>query len=220
MWIRFFSLTADWAKGKVPEDFETKLLEHYRNYLDGSGNVIPERQENFQAFLYFIDRILPSVNYEINNYKAIAKKTKLLRHCFTTTDEAFGLVVVENYSRSWIRQLEAKEVSRRARQGLQVLPEGEVSLPGDWFHARWTGSHLGNTSSGWSKEGVDRFTSLSHEINRLRADNSTGEQLEKHVRDHWKGCLNSAKKDKRPKQQIVAAYEEDLFGDHAGMLEI
>ena len=96
----FFFLTADWAKGKVPEDFETKLLEHYRNYLDGSGNVIPERQENFQAFLYFIDRILPSVNYEINNYKAIAKKTKLPRHCFTTTDKAFGLVAVENYSRS------------------------------------------------------------------------------------------------------------------------
>ena len=86
----------------MQEDFEEKLMEHYRNYLDGSGNLIPERSENFRAFLYFIDRILPSVNYEINNYKAVAKKTKLLRDCFTTSDEAFGLVIVENYTRSWI----------------------------------------------------------------------------------------------------------------------
>ena len=85
----------------MQEDFEEKLMEHYRNYLDGSGNLIPERSENFRAFLYFIDRILPSVNYEINNYKAVTKKTKLLRDCFTTSDEAFGLAIVENYTRSW-----------------------------------------------------------------------------------------------------------------------
>ena len=34
------------------------------------------------------------------------------------------------------------------------------------------------------------------------------------------GLLQFREKDGRPKQQIVAAYEEDLFGDHAGMLEI
>ena len=32
--------------------------------------------------------------------------------------------------------------------------------------------------------------------------------------------MSLEKKDERPKQQIVVAYEEDLFGDHAGMLEI
>ena len=204
----------------MQEDFEEKLMEHYRNYLDGSGNLIPERSENFRAFLYFIDRILPSVNYEINNYKAVAKKTKLLRDCFTTSDEAFGLAIVENYTRSWIRQFQAKESERKARLGQPGEFESIVPRPDNWFRARWSGSHLGNTSSGWSGEGLNRFTALSHEVNRLRIDNSTGDKLERYVRDHWKGCLAAKKKTKRPKQNIVAAYEEDLFGDCAAMLSI
>ena len=64
--------------------------------------------------------ILPSVNYEINNNKAFAKKTKLLRKSFMTSDEAFDL---ETYSRRWIQQLEAKEGERSAILGHQDVAE-------------------------------------------------------------------------------------------------
>ena len=35
------------------------------------------------------------------SYKTVTKKTKLLRDYFTASNEAFGLAVVENYTRSW-----------------------------------------------------------------------------------------------------------------------
>ena len=74
--------------------------------------------------------ILPSVNYEINNYKAFAKKTKLLRKSFTTSNEQdFDL---KYYSRRWIEQLEAKEGGgeRRTRLGHQYVAESAgVPLP-------------------------------------------------------------------------------------------
>ena len=64
--------------------------------------------------------ILPSVNYEINNNKAFAKKTKLLRKSFMTFDQAFDS---EIYSRRLIQQLEAKEGERRAILGHQDVAE-------------------------------------------------------------------------------------------------
>lgn len=78
--------------------------------------------------LIFVPCMLPSVNYEINNYKTFAKKTKLLRKSFTTSDEQdFGL---KYYSRRWIQQLEAKEGERRTRLGHQDVAESAgVPLP-------------------------------------------------------------------------------------------
>ena len=66
----------DWEEGNVPDDFLDDLLDHYRDYLDANGNLIPERERNFNAFVYFIDRILPSVNFTVNEYGNVTKKLK------------------------------------------------------------------------------------------------------------------------------------------------
>ena len=41
----------DWEEGNVPDDFLDDLLDHYQNYLDANGNLIPERERNFNAFV-------------------------------------------------------------------------------------------------------------------------------------------------------------------------
>ena len=64
---------------------------------------------------------------------------------------------------------------RNARLGQPDEFDSGVLCPDDWFRARWSGSHLEDTSSGWSGEGVNQSATLSHEIHRLRIDNLTGE---------------------------------------------
>jgi autotransporter translocation and assembly factor TamB len=114
-------------------------LEFFRDYLDDSGNVIEGREKNLDAYIYFIDRILPSVNYEVNDYGAVARKNKCLSQCFTVTDEAFALACVENYRLSWERKLLCRESMKAARLGRLEVPEGEVPA-----HSNQRSGHVPN----------------------------------------------------------------------------
>ena len=187
--------------------------------MDQDGNLIPERRENYEAFLYFIDRILPSVNFETNNYNAVSKKTKLLSNCFSKTDEAFALVNVMNYYQRWTRKLMALESRKRERNG-QIGASEERPLPhqqgAEWFRAKWTSSGDGMVYSGWKKEGIDEFTRRTHHIESLRSLPASGRMLEEKIRDHWKGALPAPNK-RRKKQAPVDAFKEDIF---AGFVEI
>ena len=212
MTVNFAPITAgDYQDGKIPDNFEEKLFEFFRDYLDENGNVKPGREENLRAYLYFIDRILPSVNYELNHYNAVARKNKRVSKCFTLTDEAFALACVQNYRQRWERYCLARESRKAARRGELVTPDGEVAAheqPPNWFYARWSGSHLGNTLSGWTDEGISTFNGHCQTIAKLRADNSTGAALEDYIINHWKGTLKERKQRKR-KQMIVDAFQED-----------
>lgn len=212
----------DWVEGKVPEDFVKNLFKYYRDYLDEKGKVISGREKHLQAWIYFVGRILPSVNSEINDYSAVPRKTKLLRNCFTSSDEAFALVMVLNYVESWIRKIKAKESKiQAARMGDDEQAgqsDGEETpahlMPKEWFHARWTGSQDGNKLSGWDEEGIEEFNKHADKINKLRAGEITGEKLETHLRDHWSGMLRAP--NKRPKKKMkVKAYVEEMFGKYA-----
>ena len=205
----------DFERCKVPDNFEHDLLEHYRDYLDGHGKVIPARKKNFKAFIYFIDRILPSVNYDMNDYGPVAKKNKLLQDCFTASDEAYALIMIQNYTQRWIRQIQAKEAESLARKTgtfTQEPQEGEerqaYQQPPEWFHARWTGSHDGNKSSGWDIEGIQTFTKHGNDIRRMRLDKTQGEKLEKYIIEHWKGTIKT-KVSKKPPKVVVEAFTED-----------
>ena len=207
----------DWEEGKVPDNFLDVLLDHYRDYLDANGNLIPEREKNFNAFVYFIDRILPSVNFTLNEYGNVTKKLKRLSSCFTVSDETFALANVENYYLRWSRKMEAKESKKladlRRRVGtahndtpsISEMPAHEQ--PSEWFEAKWTGSKEGKNCSGWKKEGIARFNEHARHIEKLRAAVCTGEQLEEHVKNYWNGRIQEGKK--KMKQHIVQAYEED-----------
>ena len=100
--------SGDWRAGRVPDNLVEKLNENYRDYLDGNGTLIPEREENFKAFVYFVDRILTSVNAKVNDYSPRIRKKALLKSVYSVSDEAFALITLENYCTCWIRMLEAQ----------------------------------------------------------------------------------------------------------------
>ena len=201
----------------MPVNFEEDLVTHYRDYLDSAGKVIPSRKKNLKAFIYFIHRVLPSVNYDLNDYGPVAKKNKRLSDCFTRSDEAFALVMVQNYTRRWIRQFEARETAKAARlAGTFTLEpkDGEVlqpyQQPPEWFHARWTGSQDGNKISGWDEAGIAVFSQHCEDIGKKRLDKKTGEILEKYIIDYWKGTIKTKAKAKA-KKIVVAAWTEDVI---------
>ena len=200
--------------GKIPDNFEEKLLQFFRDYLDQDGNVKPGREENLKAYIYFIDRILPSVNFEVNDYGPVARKNKRLSKCFTITDEAFALACVRNYRRRWDRLARKRQSKQAARSGNLSLLEGQVAdhdHPPSWFYARWSGSHNGNTISGWAKEGIQEFEKHCTEIKRKRDDDVTGKMLEEYIMNYWKGTLKEKKKKAPKKRPYVVAFQEDDF---------
>ena len=58
---------------------------------------MPEREENFKAFVYFVDRILTSVNATVNDYSPRVRKKTVLMNVFSVSDKAYALVTLENY---------------------------------------------------------------------------------------------------------------------------
>ena len=209
----------DWQAGKIPEDFEQSLLKFYREYLDDKGRVIRGREKNLEAFQYFVDRVLPSINCEVNKYGPVERKTKNLSQCFTITDEALGLALVENYCRAWHRKNLIKESNKRALllqdedgngRGNRNGGREPHEMPPEWSYARWSGSQEGKRCSGWSEEGVNRFSEHARKIMELRKGLLTGEKLEEYLIDYWNGILKETKQ--RKKQKRVEAFEEDIFG--------
>lgn len=219
--IHFCFGIGDWKEGKVPENFEENLTENYRDYVDAKENVLPGREDNLKAWIYFTSRILSSVNSEVNKYSAFEMKTKMISDCFTASDEAFALVMVKNYVRSWIRKLEIKDSKMRARldedsaraRGEEPTPPQEDAphlMPKEWSYARWTGSQDGNKISGWDEEGIEEFNKDARKIKTLRAGTVTGKTLETYLKKYWKGTLKAPKE--RPKKKMrVEAYTEELF---------
>lgn len=205
----------------MPENFEENLTENYRDYVDAKENVLPGREDNLKAWIYFTSRILSSVNSEVNKYSAFEMKTKMISDCFTASDEAFALVMVKNYVRSWIRKLEIKDSKMRARldedsaraRGEEPTPPQEDAphlMPKEWSYARWTGSQDGNKISGWDEEGIEEFNKDARKIKTLRAGTVTGKTLETYLKKYWKGTLKAPKE--RPKKKMrVEAYTEELF---------
>lgn len=63
-----FACKGDWNKELVPKDFVSNLFGHYRDYFDSEQKMKNGRQTSYTAFVYFVDRILPSINAEVTKY--------------------------------------------------------------------------------------------------------------------------------------------------------
>lgn len=143
----------------VPDDFAKKLEEHYRDYYDMDGNLIEGRQENLDAFFYFVDRILSSVNAEFTKFgpdKRKRRRTAFLRQVFTPSDEAFGLLLVENYESRWRAQ----------------AADGQIK--GEWrkekkYQAKYTSSNHGLKNVTWDEAGIESYNKKLEMIVGLRA---------------------------------------------------
>ena len=214
-------LAADWNNGTFPDDFEKNLLTHYRDYLDENKNVIPGREKNLEAFIYFVSRILPSVNWDLNQFTAPVRKSRRLSQVFNVSDEAYALVGMENDIWPWIRKRMAAESRKAERMGIQASTDGDDvpphRRPDDWFRARWSGSHDGNKCTGWDAEGINRYSKHAKAIVELRAKRTTGTMLEDYLRSYWLGTLQEKGKKQGKRQEVVEAWSapDDLDTKYA-----
>ena len=187
-------------------------MENYRDYFDKDGSLIPGREGNYEAFVYFVDRILTSVNSRVNDYSPKVRKAVELSKVFTVTDEAFALITLENYYERWVRMLEAgKNDADEDSEGGGVLLDKTTQRTHDWFSAKYTSSQRGKQAMGWNVEGVARFTELAGMVKTRRWDDRMGSGLEKGLVRYWVGRDNG--EGGRRAGEIVDQYvDHDLFG--------
>jgi hypothetical protein len=148
----------------VPMNFATLILDKYRDF--GTS------KDHRDAFVYFTNRILPSVNASITKFERL-KYQKTMSECFTYTDEAFALLMVVNYEARWTSQhvalMENPQESRKAREKL-------------WKDARYTSSTEGSRrGQSWTKEGMLKFNSLCEMVKTQRDKEETGITVEKQL---------------------------------------
>jgi hypothetical protein len=113
---------------------------------------ISETEEELEAFHWFFGDFMECVCakrvWGIQKYQEVISKANDPETGFmivTTSDEAFGLLMIENYRDKWIRKAEAAK-------------KGEVPRSGERFPEKYTNSKLGNSQyAGWTKKGLDKF---------------------------------------------------------------
>lgn len=109
-----------------------------------------------------MERILPAVNASQTKYQT-RKKTRLLSEIFTVTDEAFGIMLLENYEERWNKQyLESDKTKWRNKD----------------MNAKYTSSKNGVKTNTWSTEGRNKFCDWCKRVEILRKEESTGKQVE------------------------------------------
>jgi hypothetical protein len=150
----------------VPVDF--------KNLLEGKYHGYGASERHRAAFVYFATRILPAVNASITKFDK-SKYRKKLSECFSYTDEAFALLLVENYEPRWQSQHEAL---------VQYHHECRKSREKKWKDALYTsnteGSRRGNS---WTRQGLLKFNSLCQMVKEQRASEETGDTVENHLRN-------------------------------------
>ena len=138
--------------GLVPEEFpgvlkinttnkdEPLLHEHYGKFgVDG----MPE-------FEYFIKTLLSEVQPKRTRYKR-QRGHEIISACFTASDEAFALIVLDNELHVWDQQIEKRKGSRCKKSDLRM-------------EKKYMKRHGSGGKCGWSKEGQKIYKRLTDEI--------------------------------------------------------
>ena len=123
-----FACKGDWNKGLVPNDFFQNLFTHYWDYFEDGQNIKNGRQACYDAFLYFADRILPSINAEVTKYHGEKKCLVRMSNVFSITDEAYALLMVENYYERWVSLSKKNNSNDEGGEGVTICNYLSFSL--------------------------------------------------------------------------------------------
>jgi hypothetical protein len=150
----------------------------YRDYLTKDGTkVLQARKRQYQSFHYLVKRIMPSINCTHTKFD-VRKQEETVSNIFTASDEAFALVLLENYESRWRKQhKDPKSARLRGKEHAAASKE---------FKAKFTSSDDGLKlkSSGWSPQGIESYNEKLSAIGKLRGKPHTGAALEEY--ELWK----------------------------------
>ena len=206
----------DWAEGVVPggSNFPDILQEHYGKYFDCDGILIEGRKENYDAFLYYLDRILPSVSADVTKYHGETRCIVPLSAVFKTTDEAFALLMVINYFERWVKivkdELDNKENSESVVDRVTLDDKRKRFRE---FKGKYTSSCNGLVRGGWDDKGIQHYNELCQMVKEIRQDKTSREMLDEKIKNHWRGIHEESEGMKKKKARLLLATRIVPFED-------
>jgi len=166
---------------------------------------IMSKRDNPECFFLFCDYFLSRV-VGISVWKEGCLKTKVSQMA-TASDEAFALLLVENYWESWSKiDLDQYKIETT----FDVASNRKRKRKTTW--GKYTKSAYGaRRYAGWMAEGLLRFNELFEEVKADRLKN--GEAVEELYINHCVSNHSSPKKFAKVKNRDVIAICEDLTED-------
>src|SRR5210317_2404502 len=170
---------AEGKDGFLPENLGDRLLEDFRNYIGADGAVRGDRKEDYELYVWFVENILSSVNYEVTLRKCkearLRNQRDIVSRAYNPSDEAFAIMLLVNYERRWRNLLLHPTKSRRDLNNKEE------------YKKKYTSSTKGYSKLSWGQDGVAEFNKWIDEVVRLRGATRTGKLLEARVEKTMSG---------------------------------
>ena len=132
---------------------------HHLN-LDGKKRREEDRfKSDFPEYEYFITHILSRVRPIKTKFNK-SKEHKVVSECFTPSDEAFALIVLDNELHVWDAQLKKKGNGTTEKQKGSSLRAVKRYTDGN------SGKKIG--TCGWTKVGLKKYNKLVKELKKKR----------------------------------------------------
>lgn len=125
------------------------LNKEYRQYNDNG----------IEEYIYFVEHLLERVNPTRTKFGS-AKTKQTISSCFTPSDEAFALMVLDNELHVWDAQHE-KMQNNDQMKGSQLR-----------MKKKYCNGHS-KDKCGWARKGVNYYNILHNEIEELRKEQNT-----------------------------------------------
>ena len=136
-----------------------------------------------EEFEYFVIHLLSRTQPKRTKYNKNTRPIKSISECFTPSDEAFALLVLDNELHVWEQQLELERYGKRTIKEMRLekkYTKGYTSKKG--------------ATCGWSRNGMNIYNKLRTEIRNLRQETVVAEQqyMEKFRKDeNWEEIPNT-----------------------------
>ena len=130
-----------------------------------------------EEFEYFIIHLLSRTQPKRTKYNKHTRPIRSISECFTPSDEAFALLVLDNELQVWEQQLQLE------RDGKRTIKEMRL---GKKYTKGYTNKK--GATCGWSRDGITYYNKLQTEIRKMRQETMVAEQkyMEKFRRDeNW-----------------------------------
>lgn len=151
------------ALQEVQENTGQDLLhEDYGRFHQLDARKRPEEdwfKSDFPEYEYFITHLLSRVRPSKTKFKKL-KENKMVSECFTPSDEAFALIVLDNELHVWDAQVEKKGKGTTEKQKGSSLR----------IEKKYTDGNSGKkiATCGWKIVGLKKYNSLVAEIRKKR----------------------------------------------------
>ena len=151
-------------ENKIPDNFPQDLFIDLDN--DSNSSYRRYGDEVNESFYYFVNRILSAINASVTNFHN-RKTIQLISQIYTVSDEALGLILLENEYHVWLEQSKPKD-----KQNENNLKRKYVSCKS-------------GKKNSWASEGKYRFYNFCVKIKELRNNNTYGNKVDEIMRTRF-----------------------------------